>query len=398
MLLQPLYAFLISITLTLALIIRRYDVSIALGLGVLLYAVLTLNSLNDLGKVTVDLLSVATVNTLLSLIQAMFLADLYRESRVAEKMIDGISCLGDRVAGFITPAIIGLLPMPGGAYISAVLADPLYNRLRLGSDEKTYINYWFRHIWVPTWPLFQNIIMASAILGVSVRDILSINWRITVASILAGVIVSTYIFAQTQRRDSGDKKISDKNSCSLRGVIHLWPFIIISILALVLNIALPIALLITIAMFIAIYKPRDSVILRALKYSLNIPIILLLIEILVFSSLIRETNLASEINRLVSDYLLVAVFIVPLVIGFGTAAEFAYVALAFPPFLTAFHESNVYTVLAFLGGYMGVMLSPSHACLVLSAKYYNSILTKPYRYIIPSVILTVILTSTLLLF
>ncbi len=46
-------------------------------------------------------------------------------------------------------AAIGPLPMPGGAYISAVVVDPLYDKMGLKSHQKTFLNYWMRHIWIP---------------------------------------------------------------------------------------------------------------------------------------------------------------------------------------------------------------------------------------------------------
>ncbi|MGC9149408.1 MAG: DUF401 family protein, partial [Sulfolobales archaeon] len=39
--------------------------------------------------------------------------------------------------------------------------------------------------------------------------------------------------------------------------------------------------------------------------------------------------------------------------------------------------------------------SPSHACLILSVKYYRADLIKTYRYIIPSVITTSIMVTIL---
>ena len=44
-------------------------------------------------------------------------------------------------------AFIGLLPMPGGAYVSARLVDPLTKEMNLNPIEATSLNYWFRHLW-----------------------------------------------------------------------------------------------------------------------------------------------------------------------------------------------------------------------------------------------------------
>ncbi|MCF6334926.1 MAG: DUF401 family protein, partial [Spirochaetales bacterium] len=54
----------------------------------------------------------------------------------------------------ILPAIIGLLPMPGGALFSAPLVDDCDEGAKIDPVLKTKINYWFRHIWEYTWPLY----------------------------------------------------------------------------------------------------------------------------------------------------------------------------------------------------------------------------------------------------
>jgi hypothetical protein len=38
-----------------------------------------------------------------------------------------------------------------------------------------------------------------------------------------------------------------------------------------------------------------------------------------------------------------------------------------------------YTVLAFCAGYLGVLLSPLHVCLVLTCEYFHTALVKIYR-------------------
>ncbi|RLG03834.1 MAG: hypothetical protein DRN54_02175, partial [Thaumarchaeota archaeon] len=40
------------------------------------------------------------------------------------------------------------------------------------------------------------------------------------------------------------------------------------------------------------------------------------------------------------------------------------------------------------GGFAGALLSPAHACLILSSEYYKAELQKVYRILIPSTITT----------
>lgn len=85
----------------------------------------------------------------------------------------GVAAFGLGVLAAIAAAI-GLLPMPGGAYISAVVVDPLYDKMGPKSHQKTFPNYWMRHIWIPVWPLFQDVLITAAVLGVSVWEV--VEW------------------------------------------------------------------------------------------------------------------------------------------------------------------------------------------------------------------------------
>jgi hypothetical protein len=46
----------------------------------------------------------------------------------------------------IFPALIGLLPMPGGAVFSAPMVRELAVDTNLSNDRLSFVNYWFRHI------------------------------------------------------------------------------------------------------------------------------------------------------------------------------------------------------------------------------------------------------------
>ena len=61
------------------------------------------------------------------------------------------------------PALIGLLPMPGGALFSAPLVEAAAGKEKTNSGLLSAINYWFRHIWECWWPLYPGVILAVAL-------------------------------------------------------------------------------------------------------------------------------------------------------------------------------------------------------------------------------------------
>ncbi|MBW2651139.1 MAG: DUF401 family protein, partial [Deltaproteobacteria bacterium] len=70
------------------------------------------------------------------------------------------------------PALIGLLPMPGGAIFSAPMVKELGNRSCLRPDQLSFINYWYRHIWEYWWPLYPGILLSVTLADIDLWTIM----------------------------------------------------------------------------------------------------------------------------------------------------------------------------------------------------------------------------------
>ena len=194
-------ALTVSIVVVLALIFRKINIAASLAVGSMIFGLLAFGPL--ILQVLPQAFNIPMIRTLLALILAMFLAELYGSAGASRKLVEGLTFFSPSFAALATPAIIGLLPMPGGAYVSAVILNELYGKLRLNAESKTFINYWFRHIWITTWPLYQSVILASGLLGISIRRISILNLPITLAATLIGAVAGMLII-----RRSADEKCS----------------------------------------------------------------------------------------------------------------------------------------------------------------------------------------------
>ena len=86
----------------------------------------------------------------------------------------------------IFPALIGLLPMPGGAIFSAPMVKNLGDDYRLSGSQLSYINYWFRHIWEYWWPLYPGILLTTALAEVDLWHLVFFTLPLTVVAVAAG--------------------------------------------------------------------------------------------------------------------------------------------------------------------------------------------------------------------
>ncbi len=370
--------FVICIAIAIAMIFRGYNIALSIAIATLLYTstIFGLDSIN----VIVSAMDSSLINTLLALLSAMFLADLYSLTRASKELVESLTSISPRLSSIAIPMAIGLLPMPAGAYVSATIVDELYNRFGLNPIQKTFINYWYRHIWVPIWPLYQAVILSSAILDIPIRNIILNNIPIAIAHILSGTILFLYIYR--------NRNIVYSSKRIFSGLIHLWPFILIAIFSIALNISIALSIAITSILFIVVYRPSLRDIYRAVKYMFNPTIIGLIIFSFIFSRAIEKSNIAYSFASIFKGYEVLALFLTPFAIVLATGFEFTFAILAFPP-LKILLNSQRNILLAFTGGFIGAMLSPSHACLAMSAEYYGAKIKDVYRYILPSSLMTV---------
>ena len=91
-----------------------------------------------------------------------------------------------RVRLVIFPAMVGLLPMPGGALFSCPMLEDAAHGLGLDSRRKVLINYWFRHIWEVSWPLYPGYVLASSLLGLSLGALMQYTFPIVIMAVVIG--------------------------------------------------------------------------------------------------------------------------------------------------------------------------------------------------------------------
>jgi len=86
----------------------------------------------------------------------------------------------------IFPALIGLLPMPGGAVFSAPMVKELGTHSKLSETQLSFVNYWFRHIWEHWWPLYPGILLTTVITEIGLLTLIVIMCPFTVVAVWLG--------------------------------------------------------------------------------------------------------------------------------------------------------------------------------------------------------------------
>lgn len=401
LLLPPLTSFIIAIAILFILIALNIDIAYGLTIITILFGLLTFNVDSLITNFVNGIISTTTLRLLLAFTLAFYLSDLLRNIGVLKYISSELSKISERLTAIIVPSIVGLIPMPGGAMVSAMMLKDLYfNRLRLKPHVATYINYWFRHVWISVWPLYQTVILASYILDISIWRLIYYIYPAALISIISGLVVVINLLKGI------DSSKNFKREFDFRLLFKgLWPFILVIILVIGFKLDILLALAITIIITLIIYRPNKNQHISSLKFAFSPKIILIVVITMVLKEFIVSSAASKELYELMSKIglsSLLMAFLIPFIISLAMPGEYIVIAVTFPILLSTIAPAGVVNpktlLVAFFGGYLGLYCSPAHLCLVLTREYFQAKLNLTYKYIISSAVISLILmTITIML-
>ena len=385
--LSPSVALLVSIAGILILIRLKVRPGLAIFAGSLTISLLLLPPQSLPGHMLHTLIDRQTLTLLAVVASALTLSRLMEVKGLLTSLASTMERLGPKLAMHLVPATIGLVPMPAGALVSATALRDLAGRMGLTPERVTFINYWFRHIWEASLPVYPAIITTSVILSLQLSSVTLTLLPMTALVIVLGT-VSSYRMLKSNKKNEIKERTS-KKSTAYNLFRASWPILLIVGLVLAgLNavIAFPLAL----ALLVCQQRAKWPELKVALKYGLDLQILFLLYAVMLFKATIEGSGAAyalfSDMQHIgMPAPVLLAVL--PFLMGFATGISMGFVGISLPllvPFITLGSEVNSYALmLAYTSGYVGVLLSPLHLCLILSTEYFKASFAKVYKLILP---------------
>lgn len=299
----------------------------------------------------------------------------------------------------IFPALIGLLPMPGGAVFSAPMVRELGIGSKLSEAQLSFVNYWFRHIWEYWWPLYPGILLTTVITQISLLTIIVIMCPFTAIAVWLG-------YCALKGSDSFGKAGANDSRAPL------WPFIkeLVPILVVIFPglgmgillsklfpgflISKEIGLILALCAAIAWVwyqngTPRKQIISTLTNLQL-LKMMYMIAGILIFKGILTDSRAAAavsqELMQMHIPLVLIAVTL-PLLVGMSGGIVIAFVGSTLPilvPLIQSLGEAQflpAYAMLILVSGFAGVMFSPLHLCFLLSNEYFAVSIGSVYRYL-----------------
>jgi integral membrane protein (TIGR00529 family) len=336
-----------------------------------------------------------------ALIAILFFSNLLKETGRMNAIMEGFGHVFKdiRVVVALLPSMIGLMPIIGGALISAPMVVEGSDELKLSPERRTFINYWFRHIWQYTLPTYPALILAATLVRIPVRNLGWINLPLTLTAVIGGIFFGFWGVSKSTMV----KNLSDTTS-GLRLFYNLCPLIFGLILVVGFQVELVYAFGLAILGMVIFYRIGWRLVLKGFRESLNLELLLTVAAIMWFKKVLESSHAIHSASSVLSSFgvpLWLIAILIPLLIGLITGMTVAPIGIGFPILIPLFqndpHFLN-YMVLAFASGISGDLLSPFHLCLILTKDYFRADLKGVYRFIwIPTAsILMVALLMTFL--
>jgi integral membrane protein (TIGR00529 family) len=303
---------------------------------------------------------------------------------------------GRRTVFAAVPALFGLLPIPGGALLSA----PILEKTGGGTPEgRAAANVWFRHVLLFFYPMSSALIAAAKLAGFDVWTVLpyQIPWAIFAASVGGFFLLGPF---------RGPKPKATEG----RGLRDFFPLVVL-LLAPTLDFALKRWAALPVPELSTLLALSASFLLAVCGLSLrDLPGLfwkatpwrfsLILAGMFLYLGVFQASGLPEKFASLNLPVLGVVLGL-GILMGLATGRQQAAVSVVIPIYLAAKGSLTPWGFSAlYQATYLGYLLSPLHPCLAVSVEYAGAKLGATWKLLfLPSLVLlaAVVLASLFVL-
>ncbi len=345
-----------------------------------------------------DTVELAAILTLI-----MILERVLRQQGYLDRMLNALTGLfrDRRTVMAIIPGFIGLMPSAGGALFSAPLVEQAVGKAAT-AEQKSFINFYYRHIWDYFLPIYPGVLLAAKITGIPLVTMILALMPYGILIILMGL---PYLYSlkmkevETSTSTDDSENQSEVNTVgkysadrAVRSqlikdvVLSTLPVVVLVGLVLAsVNIILAAIIVVTVLIIKHGYTPRKFIAL--VQEAVVIKTLVILWAIMFFKEVMTATGSLDGLPLLlgklpIPDFAVVG--LISFMVAYLTGQTGFYVGIAFPVIIAASggSVSLPLAVFIFVTGSAATMLSPMHLCLSLTIDYFKADLSKVLRKLV----------------
>ncbi|MBI4793973.1 MAG: DUF401 family protein [Deltaproteobacteria bacterium] len=333
----------------------------------------------------------------------LILSDALERSGQSRRLMDALSgyLTSPRLRLVFFPALIGLLPMPGGAVFSAPMVKAVSEQMSLKNEDRTVINYWFRHVWELAWPLYPGVILTVALADIPIAAFISRTWPGVIAMfalgwiffLRPGVLASADLVMAPSSAPRSIKAVLQEGApllLAIVGAVGLEAGISAWAPAVPFEWGVIAALLLAVVCIMAQNRLGAAFLFDVLTKKSLRAMLFVIAAIFIFKDIMQAAGVVDAMALSAGDgiALFAASVFLPFLVGMVSGINVAFVGATFPLLLGLLDSLNMrelmipYLVLASFAGFTGVMISPIHICFILTCEFFAIELARAWRRLV----------------
>lgn len=279
--------------------------------------------------------------------------------------------MGKRLFFAVAPALLGMLPMPGGALLSAPLIERGGGGVSV--DVKVAGNVWFRHAFLLVYPLGSSLIASSKIASVGLYQAILFLFPAFLVTVIIGYFL---LLRHVEGRIDYEGRFSLSGLLVPLGIILSAPVIDV-VLKGTGSLPYPeigTAVGVSISLFLALATGhiggnklrKIAVRMRPWKYAFIILAMFLFLHVFTLS------GSPQTLARLDLSPVLLCI-VIGFILGMITGRIQAPIAIVVPIFVTAHGAMSLPAfAVTYFAIYLGYVISPVHPCVSVSIEYFST--------------------------
>ena len=381
---QSVVVILLTLSTVVILLHRRVEIGNAMLAGSFLLQLLTWSAPElFLGATMKTLQHINTWEILGALFFVMCLEFQLRTSGLLDEVMAAARArlISDKFLLAGMPAFLGFLPSLGGALFSAPMVENASRRYEMTPEDKTTVNYWFRHVWEFINPIMPGLLLFSQITQFPLSTLMLEMAPFTVAATIIGWIFCLMrLREKTDATDFDGENGSDEKLEIKRKGLHAvaltaGPILFNIFLVMALKLPASVAMASVVGLMAIILRQDISNIKKMLIHGLDRKLLWGIGSVLLFQQVLLDTGaLTGVVAMLRSSQIspLIIAGVLTFVTGMLTGTSGGFVAVSMPVVVALAPGEIAAAVVGFVVGTAGQMLSPMHLCILVTVEYFKS--------------------------
>jgi len=340
-------------------------------------------------------------NTMLAVILIGILGTLLNKYGFFQRIVSSLEVLiqNPKIIMMLLPAILGMLPVPGGAFLSVPFVNNIGERLNIPPNRRSVINLTFRHVAMYMLPFGSAMLLIDSLIPeIGIYRLIVLNIPVVIFYIGGAYLLHlrNVPFEKTVSEASVFQAVKDL-------VLYSAPIYSIVLINLIFGLPMWISVLISISLTFFLVSEKSTYLQTAIK-GINLHTLFMLVGVYFVQNLIKSQSsvmtLFTNLFLSVSGFsVLLVIMLIAVVLGLSTGLNIVSLGILLPlvqtlPISTT--EKLLYVFFIFIWSFIGYYYSPLHLCQILSNSYVGcgvGVVTKENIKLLP-----ILATSSFVLF